>query len=171
MISLRHPVSPLALPCDRMQAAIEAECPASDARVGAVGRSSLDGVFAGRVLAVLNTQKAGVESSLATKRGELAAAKTRLENLTATAATAQNAVNAQMAAIETATKELGVLVAQGDAAQVLVDAAEKKLADARAALPGLEATAKTADTNAAAATAAVVKAEENLRLTSRASPP
>jgi hypothetical protein len=47
---------------------------------------------------------------------------------------------------------------------VLVDAAEKKLADARAALPGLEATAKTADTNAAAATAAVVKAEENLRL-------
>jgi phytoene/squalene synthetase len=72
-------------------------------------------------------------------------------------------VNNQVTAIEKATQELAGLVAQGDAAQALVDAAEKNLADARAALPALEATAKTADTNAAAATYAVVKAEENLR--------
>jgi endonuclease III len=116
----------------------------------------------------LTTQKAGVVSSLATKEAELAAAKVKLDNLTATATTAQNAVNAQMRAIETATAELAAVVAKGDAAQEVVDAAEKKVADARTELLRLEGVAKTADTNAAAATAAVVKAEENLRLASRA---
>ncbi len=43
-----------------MQAAIEAEYPASDARVGAVGRSSLHGVLAGRVLAGLRHSWIGV---------------------------------------------------------------------------------------------------------------
>lgn len=60
-ISLRHPVvSPLALPRDRMQAAMEAECPTSDVRVGVVGRSLLHGVFAGRVLAGLRHSWIGV---------------------------------------------------------------------------------------------------------------
>jgi hypothetical protein len=60
-----------------------------------------------KTLAGLNTQKAGVESSLVTKRGELATATTRLSSATAAATTAQNAVNAQLSAIEDATEGAG----------------------------------------------------------------
>lgn len=43
-----------------MQAAREAECPASDARIGAVERSSLHGVFPGRIVPGLRHSWIGV---------------------------------------------------------------------------------------------------------------